>query len=397
MAPGSFIVGYVMEKYGRRTAHVIVCVPIFIGWLIIFTAQSLIQMLIGRFITGVCIGYLGPLTAVFLGECTAPKYRGFTLAGGAFAIAVGVFTVHFIGTFVHWRITALIICTIPLLCFLSLRMVPESPIWLISKGKTEKGVKSFFWLRGRGEMARKELKDIIEAQIERNQRPKLTLAEKLKSLKRREFIKPLITMMIFHVTAQFSGIFAIIFYSIDIVTESVGRAVDNYLIMMCIDIVRVIMGAVACILCKICGRRPLCFASGSLSALSMLTLSLYLYCSQVVTTSKSVWIPITCLLSYICASSIALVPMPWMMGGEVFPLDLKGLGSGLCTATAYVAFYIVVQTAPDMMSHLGNVLTFLIYGCLTAIGTSILFFILPETMGKSLQEIQNEFLGIKNT
>ncbi|XP_041983518.1 facilitated trehalose transporter Tret1-2 homolog [Aricia agestis] len=390
MAPGCLISGWLMEKFGRRNAHYIVCAPFLLGWILIACADNLALLLLGRFFTGLCVGLLGPLGPVFIGETTSPQYRGIFLAGISLAIAVGIFVAHIIGTWVHWQWTAVICCSFPIISVLLLSIVPESPVWLISKGEVDDGIKAFGWLKGHSDEAKAELKGIIDKRKAADLEPEPTVKDRLRTLRSPELLKPLFIMIIFFITCQFSGVNAVAFYSIEIIEKAVGKGLNHYAAMILIDSVRLVMSVVACIVCKRFGRRPLCIISGIFTALSMMGLSIFLYLTDSKPTNMT-WIPLTCLMVYICAISIGLVPLPWMMCGELFPTHVKGFGSGISSATTFVSFFIVVKTAPGMMMNLGEVFTFLIYGIIALVGTIILYFILPETKGKSLQEIEEKF------
>ncbi|XP_075986966.1 facilitated trehalose transporter Tret1-2 homolog isoform X2 [Anticarsia gemmatalis] len=387
MAPGCLVSGWMMEKFGRRTSQYITCVPLLLGWIFIACSYNLGLMLIGRFFTGLCAGLLGPLIPVYIGETTEPKYRGFFLASVSLAIALGILVAHTIGTFMTWQWTAIICGTFPVLAILLLTFIPESPVWLVAQGRLEDGIKAFYWLRGYGDDAKMELKGILDSKKSADNEPQMSLKEKLISLKRPELIKPLFIMILFFMTCQFSGVNAVAFYSIEIVEKAVGKGIDHYLAMLIIDSLRVVMSIVACVICKQYGRRPLCFISGIWTAMSMVGLSMFLYYKP----ENMSWLPLICLMFYICAISIGLVPLPWIMCGEVFPSRLRGLGSGISSATTFVAFFIVVKTAPGMMTNFGEVVTFLTYGVIALIGTTVMYFILPETKGKSLQEIEERF------
>lgn len=387
MAPGCLISGWMMEKFGRKTSHYIICAPFLLGWILIACASNLGLMLLGRFFTGLCVGLLGPLGPVYIGETSEPKYRGFFLAAISLAIAVGILVCHIIGTFMTWQWTATISCLFPILSVILLMLIPESPTWLISKGEIEDGAKAFGWLRGHSEEANAELKGILENKKAANNEPIMTWQDKIRDLKSPELIKPLFIMIWFFITCQFSGVNAIAFYSIEIVEKAVGKGINHYLAMLLIDLIRVLMSVVACIICKMYGRRPLCFISGIWTAISMFGLSMFLYLKP----ENMSWLPLTYLAVYICSISVGLVPLPWIMCGEVFPTKVRGLGSGISSATTFVAFFVVVKTAPGMMTHLGEVITFLIYGTMSLVGTAVLYYILPETKGKSLQEIEERF------
>lgn len=79
MAVGTLIGGVLIQKYGRKSTHIITSVPFFVGWLLIHFAMNLEMLLTGRFLTGLSSGILGPATGVYIGETSDPKYRGVLL------------------------------------------------------------------------------------------------------------------------------------------------------------------------------------------------------------------------------------------------------------------------------------------------------------------------------
>lgn len=89
MALGSIIGGFFGEKFGRKSTHLNVCVPLMVGWLLIYFANGTKLILIGRFLTGLCCGVLATCTGIFIAETSDPKYRGFLLGGISFAISLG--------------------------------------------------------------------------------------------------------------------------------------------------------------------------------------------------------------------------------------------------------------------------------------------------------------------
>nr|XP_021201849.1 facilitated trehalose transporter Tret1-2 homolog [Bombyx mori] len=392
VAPACLISGWIFERFGRRPALFITCAPFLLGWALIIKANNLTLMLCGRFFTGMCTGLIGPLASVYIGETTEPKYRGLFLAAISLAMASGMFFSHIIGTFISWQWTAVICALLPILSLVLLVFVPESPTWLISRGHIEEGAKVFYWLRGYSDEAKDELKDIIDRKLANDDAPVETWKDKIRYYKCPEFIKPLVIMIFFFSMSQFAGANAVAFYSVEIIKKALGKDIDQYMAMLLIDFLRLLASVAACIICKQYGRRPVCFVSGGLTTISMAGLSIFLYLRP----ENMAWIPLSCFMLYICAISIGLVPLPWMMCGEIFPTKVRGLGSGVSSAVGLVSVFVVVKTAPGMMSHLGQVFTFSFYGAIAFIGSIILFFVLPETKGRSLQEIEDKFKNQKS-
>lgn len=385
-----------MEKFGRRLAHLILSLPFIIGWLLISIADSLTFLLIGRFITGFCVGLIGPVSSVYIGETCDPRYRGILLGGISFAVSMGISIVHLCGTFLHWQETATICSLFPLLCFLIIAFVPESPSWLLSQGEVEKAKESFTWLRGSGPEAQEELMDLVEKQL-----PKKREEDKPNSWRyipekviNRAFLRPLLVVLTFFLIMQLSGVNIVIFYSVAIMKESLGSGgLNEYTAMIIIDIVRVFMSVIACILLRQVGRRPLAIFSAMGTSLSLTGLSTYHFFvpRDVLGQMPVSWLPLALLVSYTSFISIGLMPLPWCMTGELFPLPFRGLGSGISAAFNFIVFFAVIQTGPSLLTSIGPEGSYLIYGAVALFGAVFLYISLPETKNRTLQQIEDGF------
>ncbi|XP_018576515.1 facilitated trehalose transporter Tret1-2 homolog isoform X2 [Anoplophora glabripennis] len=388
MATGCILGGVLIEKIGRKHTHMLTCLPTLLGWLLIAFACNTRMILGGRFITGLCVGILGAATSVYIGETSKPKYRGFLLAGISFAVSLGLFLSHLLGTFLHWKTTALVCSIVPIISLLLMIFTPESPSWLAKKGQLTKAEKAFYWCRGYSDEAKKELAVMLEGYQDKEPNLKMQIRDFLVP----EFLKPLGIITVYIIANQWAGVNAITFYTVSIMKKTVGEGVNEYLSMLIVDVIRVVMSILACILLRRLGRRPLAVVSGLGTFMSLFTLSVFTYLVTIYpAVSSMVYIPMTALVIYISFISIGFVPLPWAMIGEVFPLKTRSIGSGITSFLAFTAFFSVVKTSPAMFRDLGAEGSFLVYGLVAFFGTIFVWIYLPETKGKPLHEIEDQF------
>jgi Sugar (and other) transporter len=105
------------------------------------------------------------------------------------------------------------------------------------------------------------------------------------------------------------------------------------------------------------------------------------------------WLPTVCILVYIVTSTLGFLTLPWVMVGEVFPADLRGVGGGLTTCSAYLVGFAVLKAYPSMRDVLHASGVFLVYGIVSLLGTAFVAVWLPETAGKTLAEVEQYFAG----
>jgi facilitated trehalose transporter len=175
-----------------------------------------------------------------------------------------------------------------------------------------------------------------------------------------------------------------------------GGAVDEYVAMGVLDVARLLMSLLTCVLLRRLGRRPLALVSAAGTGLSLLGLAAFLRFSDAAGDNVFLaWTPVLLLVAYMCFVSVGLVPLPWVMTGEVFPANVRGVGSGSTSCLGFLVFFAVVKSGPAMFAAIGTDATFAIYGLVAALGGVFLYFFCPETKNRTLQEIENEFEGKK--
>lgn len=392
---GNVISGYLMERFGRRKTQLMLSTCFMSGWIIIGLSNDIMGLILfGRFITGFCQGWLGPLGPVFVGEITSPSYRGFFLAALSLGIAAGVFLSHLFGTLLHWSLAALLCGLFPLIGGITIYYAPESPAWLASMNRIDECIMSFQWYRGKSPAMKMELDKMIAEQTKRD-RSKGKWETLKENIKKPEFWKPLSIMTTFFVITQLSGVNVICAYTTDMMKELIGHSSGKnyaYAAMLSIDVLRCVSLAVACVLLRRSGRRPMAIFSGVFTSLSLIVLALYLYLVNSGTIHHiSPFISLGLMAFYIVVSNMGISPLPWNMVGELFAVETKGVGSGISVMMTSIAFFGTVKTAPAMFQSIGHHGTYLFYGISTLLGTIFLYFCLPETKDKTLLQIEEYF------
>ncbi|XP_058831275.1 facilitated trehalose transporter Tret1-2 homolog [Topomyia yanbarensis] len=394
MAAGCLLGGLLMEKFGRKVTHLILNISFAVGFCVLSVALTYDMILVGRFITGFSCGLVGPPASVYIAETSNPKYRGILLAGVTFAVSTGIFLSHLFGTFFHWKMAALFCSFFMAVSYVFVVLCPESPAWLLSKGQRHEAENAFHWLRGYDAESTKEFNDMAakyggSTDAGGSQEPTPSTID---NVLRKEFVIPLVTLLVFFFTMQFSGVNIVAFYSISLMKTTIGSDINEYLAMLIVDLVRVITSLFVCILLRTFGRRPLAMLSGCGTTISLIGLSIFLYFQTSIPLYQNLsWMSLIFLISYIIFIGIGLFPLPWCMSGEIFPIATRGIGSGLTSSFNFICFFVVIKTGPTLFETVGTNGTFMVYGIISLIGTLLLYMILPETKNRTLQEIEDTF------
>jgi len=167
------------------------------------------------------------------------------------------------------------------------------------------------------------------------------------------------------------------------------------------------MSIIAAIASRRFGRRPLSILSGLGMCITTLIVAIYLLIEPVeytggfiklenstdtVTSTESPhWTCVVCILLYVCFSSLGVLVIPWTLIGELLPITVRGIGSGIVVAVAYILMFGVVKSFPFALNVIGTEGIFFFFSFMSLAGVVFVYKFLPETLGKSLQEIENYF------
>ncbi|XP_052753103.1 facilitated trehalose transporter Tret1-like isoform X1 [Galleria mellonella] len=396
--PGFLLSSYFMDIWGRKVAHGLIIIPGTIGWSLVYAANNIPTLMIARILGGMTAGGTVGLGAVVIGEYTDPKHRGMFLNLKTAAVCMGGMLVHALGHFVDWRTIALVALVPHILALGIICSWPESPSWLALKKQFEKSEQSFYWLRGKTTQSRKEIEELIRAQKESLQlsSKKISLGGRIKEFfrkfLRKDFTKPLVIVILGTFLLEASGRHIFPAYAIKIINAVTGDSSQSFYYTLAIDIIITTSAVFSSILVKMFKRRTLLFVSGFSAVAVLMSVCLYLFLvSRDLISSERTWIPIMMFVAYFILANLGCTPIPLALIGEVFPLAHRGIGSCCGGLSLSIVLNIGLQVAPYLMASVKVYGTFAILGATTGIVLMILFFILPETKDKTLQEIDDYF------
>jgi facilitated trehalose transporter len=268
--------------------------------------------------------------------------------------------------------------------------MPETPLYLLSKGKSSEAQKSLMWLRGADshEDIAEEL-ICIEASLENSINSD---SATLKDLMKPSVLKPAFICLMLMLFQQFGGINGVTFYSVDIFKDA-GTNINDNLSAIILGIVQVVFGFVSTVCVERLGRRILLTVSELGLTVSLFALGTYFYikAENPESAANLGWLPLTSLIVYVMSFNFGVGPVPWTLMGELPPAHAKGFVSSLTTAFSWGLGFIITKFFKDMITTLTAYGCYWLFGAISFAGLVYCIMFVPETKGKSALEIQRNF------
>ncbi|XP_077295891.1 facilitated trehalose transporter Tret1-like isoform X2 [Arctopsyche grandis] len=387
---GGILGGTLIVKIGRRNTLIAIGIPFSISWIIIATAPNVYMVYVGRTLGGLCVG-IGSLTfPVYLGEALQPEVRGQL---GLFPTAfgnVGILVCFIAGKYMDWSILAYFGAMLPVPYLIMMFFIPETPRWYIANDKNAKAKRALIWLRGKDTNVNKELEENIKAQEEMS---KNSEDSSIFDLFRQENLRPVMILMGLMFFQQMSGINALIFYTVKIFKSS-GSTIDENLSTIIVGVVNFVSTFVAAFLIDRLGRKILLYISGTAMVIALMILGTFYYLLEIkYDTTSFGWLPLMSCVVYVLAFSFGFGPIPWLMMGEILPGRVRGSAASLATSVNWTCTFIVTKTFNDISESIGIYGTMWLFGLFTTLGLFFIIFFVPETRGKSLEDIEKSLTG----
>ncbi|KAJ8636541.1 hypothetical protein MRB53_010808 [Persea americana] len=378
---GAVTSGRITDFLGRKGAMGISAVVCIVGWLSVYLSNDAWPLDIGRFFTGYGIGVYSYVVPIFIAEIAPKNLRGGLTTINQLMICTGASTAFIIGTVVTWRtlaLTGLIPCVVLLL---GLFFVPESPRWLAKIGSEKEFKASLQKLRGKDADISKEAAEIQDYIETLTHIPNASILD----LFQRKYAHSVIVGVGLLVFQQFGGINGIGFYASETFVSAGFSGKIGTIAMACVQVPITGVGA---ILMDKCGRRPLLLvaASGTFLGCFITGIAFFLKDHELLRE----WVPLlalTGLLVYIGSFSLGMGSVPWVLMSEIFPINVKGAAGSLVTLVHWFGSW-AVSLAFNFLMRWSSSGTLFIFSAVCASTVLFVAKVVPETKGRTLEEIQ---------
>ncbi|RZC34873.1 Sugar tr and/or MFS 1 domain containing protein, partial [Asbolus verrucosus] len=383
---GTLAAGSLVDKIGRKKTLLLAACPLIVGLLIAAFAQVISLLYTARFLMGTGSGGVVTTLPIYLGEIAENHNRGSFATLLSVFLASGLLFSYATGPFLTIR-TFSLICLSPLLIFVPVFSiwVPETPQFFASVRNDTKLRASLTKLRNKtSEEIENECLNIIETTQEKSKN-----RSGIKDLfKTRASRKGLIIVLVIMMVTQFSGISVVLSYMHTIfdATRSKITPEISTIIVGSIDLCTTIFTST--VVDKF-GRKILMLVSSMSAGFSIFTLGVYFYLeTNQFDLSAIFWLPVLSLVGFVVSVSMGLGPVLWALLAEVFPPNVKAVAGTLVSLCRCVGIFVTMLIFPSLLSLLGLAASFWIFALICFAGAVFIYWMVPETKGKSLQEIQ---------
>lgn len=385
---GAMVAGYASDKWGRKKVLIATAVLFFISALFSAIANDLTPFVLARFIGGAGVGAASMLSPMYISEVAPAKMRGTLVSVYQLAIVLGINIIYVINFWISrggtsdWNIEygwryMLGSEIIPAIIFFALLFtVPESPRWLMKKGKDLLARNILVRVNGpKADEIEKEIKSALKEE-----------KGNLKELFGKRYSMALIIGVVLALFSQITGINAVIYFAPEIF-RSIGIGVESALSQtILIGVINTLFTFVALGLIDKAGRRKLLLWGVGGMVISLLGTGLCFYFEFY----EMPWL-LLFILGFIASFATSLGPIPWVIISEIFPTKTRGIAMSFCTLILWVGVILITQLTPILLEEIGGAGTFFIFMTNAIILLIFTWKLVPETKQKSLEEIEKSW------
>ncbi|KAL0325815.1 UNVERIFIED_CONTAM: Sugar transporter ERD6-like 6 [Sesamum radiatum] len=386
---GAIASGQIAEYIGRKGSLMFAAIPNIIGWLAISFARDFSFLYMGRLLEGFGVGIISYTVPVYIAEIAPQNLRGGLGSVNQLSVTIGIMLAYLLGLFCSWRVLA-VLGTLPCLILIpGLFFIPESPRWLAKNGMMDDFEASLQVLRGFDTDITLEVNEIKRSVASTSRRTAIRFAD----LKLRRYWLPLMIGIGLLVLQQLAGTNGVIFYSTTIF-ESAGISSSNAATVG-VGAIQVFATAVSTWLVDRTGRRILLIVSSFGMALSLLVVAIAFFLKGFVAEDSSLYgifgiLSVVGVVCMIVSFSLGMGPIPWLIMSEILPPKIKGLAGSVATLANWFSSWLITMTAPLLLAWSSGG-TFSLYTVVCVFTVAFVAIWVPETKGKTLEEIQHSF------
>lgn len=378
---GCLLSGPFADRFGRRPMIIILGCLFVLGAVVSSVASTFTSLVIWRFILGLPTGGATQIVPVYIAEMAPSEHRGKLVASFQVMVVTGIVIAYLVGFGLgnHWRWMFALGAVPAVILLVGMIVLPESPRWLMIKHREADAVKILNKLRGNPQIVEAEINNIKEV----SKQPQGSWKDTFQP-----WIRPaiLVTFCLAMFT-QITGNNALIYYAPTFFTEAGFPSNIAILGTTFSMVLVVIMTFIGSILVDKMGRRRYLLCTIPVSIIALVVMG-YLFTGQGPQTEMSKMAVVVFLCIYMMFNCGGFGVCVWLINAEIFPSFVRGKGASIGAFTTWFFTLVVSSTTLSLINALGLAQTFWLYAVISIIAVLFIFFLIPETKGKTLEEIE---------
>jgi SP family galactose:H+ symporter-like MFS transporter len=389
-AAGALGAGWMSSHLGRKRSLILGAVLFVVGSLLCGVAWSPGTLIAARVILGLAIGLATFTAPLYLAEVAPEHIRGAMISTYQLMITIGILVAFLSDTAFSyhgaWRWMLGIIAIPGALFLLGVLGLPDSPRWLMMRGRRDEAIEVLRRLRGDEVVVAREAADIQE-QLKTPQRGWDLFAEN-RNFRRSVYLGALLQLM-----QQFTGMNVVMYYAPRIFKEMGYDTAAQMWFTALVGLTNVLATFIAIALIDRWGRKPILYTGFAVMAAGLGVVGAMLHGG--INGQTEQYFTVAMLLLFIVGFAMSAGPLIWTLCSEIQPLKGRDFGIGVSTCTNWITNTIVGYTFLSLLNSIGSANTFWLYAALNAVFIALTFWLVPETKGVTLEQIERNLMSGK--
>lgn len=401
---GVMFAGVLSDRLGRKKTMVLSAILFTLSGVGCAISMNLTDLVIYRMVGGLGIGIVSIVCPIYISEVSVASHRGRMVSLYQLAITVGflgaylmnyyllVISYHFqsssellvkiFGT-EEWRGMLGVEAIPALIFFLIIFLIPESPRWLITKGRDSDALKTFNIIY--------RDKDSVSFQVnETKQMLSLEQGSNWKLLLQPQIIRIVLIGAAIAILGQFMGVNAVLYYGPSIFESSGLSGGDSLFYQSLVGVVNMVTTILALLIIDKVGRKKLVYFGVSGMILTLVAIGFYFLRGETLGISNIFLL--ICFLAYIFFTAISISAVIFVFLSEMYPTNIRGIAMSVAGLSLWIGTYLIGQLTPWLLENLTSAGTFFLFAVMCFPYMLIVWKLMPETAGRSLEDIERFWL-----
>lgn len=382
---GAVIGGPISKRLGRKFVILVAAVIFTVCAVLSGFAPNVSFLIVTRFFLGIALGLASFITPIYLSEISSSKRRGAVVSIYQLMITVGLLMAFALDTYfsstANWRLMLSSVALPAAMMFVFALFLPKSPRWLVMQGREKEAKAVLFKVFG-------------EIHLDKKLQQITTSFHQQTSLRGHQFKKVFFRLVflgfILQMLQQWTGINAIMYYAPSVFKAAGFTTLNEQMwCTVAVGVVNVLTTILAIFCIDRLGRRPILMVG---LFIMLVALGVIAYVLNAATPSLHA-LSVGAVLLYIFGFAVSLGPIVWLLCSEIFPLSMRDTGVVFTTVSNWACNFILSQNFPWLVEKLSISHVFIIFFIMCIVGLLLVYFLVPETKGVSLEVIESNVLA----